>query len=111
MKFGVSARVLSFVALATALATANTYGSTLAAALFLNRAGASAIPLYYVLYAALSIPLSVGFSQIIDRWPRSLLFTVLLGAGAVILTAAAPLARGESPVLFYALYIVVSVFE
>lgn len=111
MKLRLSGRVLSFVALATALATANTYGSTLAAALFLNRAGATGIPLYYVLYAALSIPLSVAFSRIIDRWPRPVLFLALLGAGAVILTAAAPLARGDSPALFYALYILVSVFE
>ena len=107
----ISARVLSFVALATALAAANTYGSTLAAALFLNRAGATAIPLYYILYAALSIPLTMTFSPVIDRWPRPALFTVLLAAGAIAMAAAAPLARGESVALFYTLYIVVSVFE
>ena len=111
MKIRVSGRVMSFAVLATALAAANTYGSTIAAALFLNRAGATAIPLYYVLYAALSIPLSVAFSRVIDRWPRPVLFRALLALGAVAMAAAAPLARSESVALFYALYIVVSVFE
>jgi MFS family permease len=111
MKIRLPGRVWSFVALATALAAANTYGSTLAAALFLNRAGATAIPLYYLLYAALSIPLSMAFSQVIDRFPRPVLFTFLLAAGGVVMAAAAPLARGESVALFYALYILVSVFE
>ncbi len=111
MRIRLSGRVWCFVALATALAAANTYGSTLAAALFLNRAGATAIPLYYILNAALSIPLSMAFSQVIDRFPRPALFTVLLAAGGVVMAAAAPLARGESVALFYALYILVSVFE
>src|SRR5690349_18842951 len=106
-----SGRVFKFVALATALATANTYGSTLAAALFLNRAGADAIPLYYVLYAVLSTPLAVVFSQIIDRYSRNTLFTALMIGGAVV-TAATPLAAhsGSTPLL-YMLYTVISVFE
>jgi HEAT repeat protein len=108
---GLSGRVMRFVALAAVLATANTYGSTLAAALFLNRAGATAIPLYYVLYAAVSIPVSVAFTQVIDRWPRAVVFTALLGGGALLTAAIAPIAGSESKFLFFALYVVISVFE
>src|SRR3954467_5588390 len=104
MKLRISGRVLSFAFLATALAAANTYGSTLAAALFLNRAGAEAIPLYYILYAGLSIPVAMVFSQVIDRWPRPTVFTVLIVGGAVLTAAAAPAARAETTALFYALY-------
>ncbi len=106
-----SPRILSFVLLATVLAAANTYGSTLAAALFLNRAGADAIPIYYVVYAAVSIPLSIVFTRLIDRWPRSVLFTGFLAGGAAVMAAAAGAAHTDSLVLLYALYIVISVFE
>lgn len=106
-----SPRILSFVLLAAVLATANTYGSTLAAALFLNRAGADAIPIYYVVYAVISIPLSVAFTRIIDRWPRAQLFTAFIGGGAVIMGLAAAAAHSQSLALIYALYIVISIFE
>lgn len=106
-----SARILSFVVLATVLATANTYGSTLAAALFLNRAGADAIPVYYVVYAVISIPISIVFTRVIDRWPRPVLFTAFIGGGAGVMALAAAAAHVDSLALVYALYIVISVFE
>ncbi|MGE3332591.1 MAG: MFS transporter [Rhodospirillaceae bacterium] len=106
-----SPRILSFVFLATVLATANTYGSTLAAALFLNRAGADAIPVYYVVYAIISIPISIAFTRLIDRWSRSALFTAVIGGGAVVMAGAAAAAHADSLPLLYGLYIVISVFE
>ncbi|MCA0199738.1 MAG: MFS transporter [Proteobacteria bacterium] len=106
-----SPRILSFVLLATVLATANTYGSTLAAALFLNRAGADAIPVYYVVYAVISIPISIAFTRLIDRWSRAALFTTFLGGGAAVMVLAAAAAHTESLALIYGLYIVISVFE
>lgn len=106
-----SSRILSFVLLATVLATANTYGSTLAAALFLNRAGADAIPVYYVVYAVISIPISIAFTRIIDRWPRPVLFTAFIGGGGAVMALAAAAAHTDSLPLIYALYIVISVFE
>ncbi|MGB7078375.1 MAG: hypothetical protein WBD53_14390, partial [Xanthobacteraceae bacterium] len=51
-----------FAVLAFLLATQNTYASTLAASLFLSRVGASAIPTYYMLFAAASIPCSILLS-------------------------------------------------
>lgn len=107
----VSPRILSFVILAAVLATANTYGSTLAAALFLNRAGADAIPIYYVVYAVISIPISIAFTRIIDRWPRAQVFTAFIGGGAVLMGLAAAAAHSESMAPIYALYIAISVFE
>jgi len=106
-----SPRILSFVLLATVLATANTYGSTLAAALFLNRAGADAIPVYYVVYAVISIPISIAFTRLIDRWSRAGLFMAFIAGGAAVTALAAAAAHTDSLPLIYALYIVISVFE
>lgn len=106
-----SPRILSFVLLATVLATANTYGSTLAAALFLNRAGADSIPVYYVVYAAISIPISIAFTRLIDRWSRTALFTAFISGGAGVMGLAAAAAHTDSLPLIYGLYIVISVFE
>ncbi|MGZ6253766.1 MAG: MFS transporter, partial [Candidatus Binataceae bacterium] len=111
LKGRISGRVLGFVVLATVLAMANTYGSTLASALFLNRAGADAIPLYYILDAVLSIPVAMICSQVIDRWPRAVVFSTLLLGGALLTAAVAPAARAETKALFFVLYVVISVFE
>ena len=63
----VSGRVLSFVALAALLAAVNTYALTLATALFLRRVGADSLPIYYIFAAIVSIPVSIAFTQVIDR--------------------------------------------
>src|SRR5438105_6358059 len=68
-----------FVVLAFLIAVQNTYASTLVASLFLARIGAQGMPFYYVLFAAISVPFAALFSGIIDRFPRPVLFTGLLG--------------------------------
>ena len=68
-----------FVVLAFLIAIQNTYASTLVASLFLARIGPQGIPFYYLLFAAVSVPFAALFSSVVDRFPRPVLFTGLLG--------------------------------
>ncbi len=103
-------RSTQFLLLALALSTANTYASTLAASLFLARAGTDALPIYYMFFAALSIPLSLGFSVIIDRWARAKTLKAMLLAFACV-SASLGLAVGSDESSLYALYLGISVCE
>ncbi len=97
--------------LAALLATANTYGATLAASLFLSRAGARAIPLYFILYALLSIPVSLIFTQVIDRWRRPIVFGALLLTNAGLAIVAARIADTDFTPAFFGLFIAITIFE
>src|SRR5262249_9760273 len=108
---GISGRVLSFVALAALLAAVNTYALTLATALFLPRVGAEALPIYYMLAAIVSIPVSIAFTEVIDRWRRPVIFTALLTGPGIITAIMVPMTAGDEPALFYALFLIVTVFE
>lgn len=86
------------------------FGSTMAASLFLSNAGSGALPVYYLLFAALSVPVSLLYSGIIDRWPRK----VTVAATLVVYTVGAMVCSvclGDTPTGYYALYIVVGVCE
>ena len=93
------------------LATANTFGSTVAASLFLSRVGVEGIPLYYILFALLSIPVTVGFARVIDRWHRRRLFAGMLLAGIALSALLALLGELGGRPGYYVLYLVISVFE
>src|SRR5271170_2456601 len=103
-------RSRQFIIQGALIAMCAAFGSTMAAALFLANAGATKIPLYYMLFAVVSIPLSILFSGIIDRWPRRTTMSVLLlcyMAGAVLVSPFI----GSGAIGYYVLYIVISVFE
>jgi MFS family permease len=99
-----------FVVLAFLLATQNTYASTLAASLFLSHVGASAIPLYYILFAAASIPCSAFLSRVIDRVPRQVLLKYMLGIFVAISLAMSGL-LGLGDHWYYVVYIGISICE
>ena len=104
------------VVLAFLLAAQNTYASTLAASGFLAQVGAHGIPLYYILFAAVSIPLAALFSSVIDRFPRRQLFAGALGVfiGLTVLLAALSTIGAVLPLgvyLPYGAYLLVRVFE
>ncbi len=106
-----SRRIGHFAVLAVLLATANTFGSTVAASLFLSRVGVEGIPLYYILFALLSIPVTVGFARVIDRWHRRRLFAGMLLAGIALSALLALLGELGGRPGYYVLYLVISVFE
>ncbi len=99
-----------FIVLAFLLATQNTYASTLAASLFLSHVGATAIPLYYIVFPAVSIPCSAFLSGVIDRFPRQLLFKYMLKIFVVISIAMSGV-LGLGDHWYYVVYIGISVCE
>ncbi len=103
-------RAAHFTLLALLLATTNTYASTVSASLFLARVGAEALPIYYMLFAALSIPVSILFSVTIDRWPRARILMAMLGLFGVI-GAGLAIFVGDRQFDYYALYVGISVSE
>lgn len=101
-------RPAQFMLLAFLLATANSFAATNAASLFLSRAGADALPGYYLAFAALSIPMSLVFSAVIDRWPRATIMRAMLIAFLLLSVVLAALA-GIGEFGPYALYLGVSI--
>jgi Major Facilitator Superfamily len=73
-------------------------------------AGASAIPLYYILFSAISIPTSIGFSLVIDRWSRKTTMTLLLVIHMAS-SAGISLFIDGSVYTYYVMYLVISVCE
>ncbi|AVM74216.1 cyclic nucleotide-binding domain-containing protein [Magnetospirillum gryphiswaldense] len=71
-------RQFQFIFLAFTLTLTNTFTTTLASSTFLSNAGADSLPIYYVIFSAVSIPVSLAFSTIIDKWPRSRIFQAML---------------------------------
>jgi len=71
------------------LAAANGFLTTLTAGVFVARAGTALYPLYFVVLALLSVPVTIFFSRLIDR-PGRLRFlaqTALTGAGLLAVLA------------------------
>jgi Cyclic nucleotide-binding domain/Major Facilitator Superfamily len=99
-----------FFVLAFLLAAQNSYASTFAASLFLSKVGAEAIPLYYVLFAIVSIPTSTIVSRVIDRFPRHLIFKCMLGIFVAISLAMSTLLDLGSG-WYYVVYVGISVCE
>lgn len=107
---GFVSRPCQFMIQGTLAAMCAAFGSTMAAAAFLSNAGSSALPVYYILFAALSIPVSILFSGVIDRWPRRTLMAALFLTYMVGAIAASALSNGAA-VGSYVLYVFVSVCE
>lgn len=104
-------RLSHFVFLAATLLCADVLAMTLAESLFLANAGADRLPVFYLLMAAISIPVASSFSQLVDRLPRLRLFRWLLlfAAGlAIVLRGLAGLGTLSG---YYAVYIGFSVME
>ncbi|WP_448207945.1 hypothetical protein [Azospirillum sp. sgz302134] len=81
-------RAWRFLGLAGLIGAGNAYASTLAAAAFLGVAGAERLPLYYGLFAVLSVPVSLVLSTVVHRWPRARLLGWVLAGLAVAMLAA-----------------------
>ena len=105
-----SGRAGLFMVLAFLLAMQNTYASTLAASLFLSQVGSSAMPIYYILFAATSIPCSIVLSGVIDRFPRHVILKFMLGFFALV-SLTMPALLGLSSRWYYVVYLSISVCE
>jgi MFS family permease len=106
----VASRGGQFVVLAFLLGVQNTYASTLVASQFLVQVGAQSIPLYYILFAGVSIPFAALFSSVIDRYPRRQLFVCML-ASLTIVTIVLPALPQRGTALPYFAYLIVQLVE
>ena len=61
-----SGRIGNLALSALILATANTFGSSLAAARFLSTQGGEGIAIYYIVFAFVSIPAWAAYARLID---------------------------------------------
>ena len=93
------------------LATANTFGSSLAAARFLSTQGGEGIAIYYVVFALVSIPAWAVYARLIDRGSRVVLLQRFMVA-VIVATALLILASGfGGTAADYSLYTGISVLE
>ena len=106
-----SDRIGHLVLSAFLLATANTFGSSLAAARFLSTQGGEGIAIYYVVFALVSIPAWVVYARLIDSGSRVVLLQRFM-VTVVVVTALLILASGfGGTVADYSLYTGISVLE
>src|SRR5690606_25579656 len=99
-----SDRIGHLILSAFLLATANTFGSSLAAARFLSTQGGEGIAIYYIVFALVSVPAWVVYARMIDRGSRVVLLQRFMGA-VIATTAMLIIASGiGGTVADYSLY-------
>ena len=104
-------RIGHLVLNALLLATANTFGSSLAAARFLSTQGGEGIATYYIVFALVSIPAWAVYARLIDAGSRVVLLrrfmvTVILATALLIFASGFGGTAAD-----YALYTGISVLE
>ncbi len=104
-------RIGHLVLSAFLLATANTFGSSLAAARFLSTQGGEGIAIYYIVFALVSIPAWAVYARMIDRGSRVVLLQRFM-ATVIVTTSLLILASGfGGTAADYSLYAGISVLE
>ena len=104
-------RIGHLVLSAFLLATANTFGSSLAAARFLSTQGGEGIAIYYIVFALVSIPAWAVYARMIDRGSRVVLLQRFM-ATVIATTSLLILASGfGGTAADYSLYAGISVLE
>jgi hypothetical protein len=93
------------------IATANTFGSSLAAGRFLSTQGGEGISTYYMVFALISVPAWLVYSRFVDRGNRAQLLQIFLAvmSGMTALLIAVSMLGGS--IADYALYGGISVLE
>ena len=104
-------RLLHFAALSFTLGVAVVLGISLAESVFLANAHQDRLPVFYVLLAAVSIPIATAFSGLVDRFRRPVVFRYLLLACVALVLALRFLLRLEALPVYFAVYIGLSVVE
>jgi HEAT repeat protein len=104
-------RLLHFAALSFTLGVAVVLGISLAESVFLANAHQDRLPMFYVLLAAVSIPIATGFSGLVDRFRRPAVFRYLLLACVALVLALRLLLRLEALPVYFAVYIGLSLVE
>jgi HEAT repeat protein len=77
-------RLIHFLGLGATVTATTVVSYTVGASLFLNQVGSAGLPLFNLLLGLTSIPVSLGVSAIIDRYPRLRLYRILFAVGILI---------------------------
>jgi len=93
------------------IATANTFGSSLAAAQFLSSQGGQGIATYYIVFALVSIPAWAIYSRFIDRGSRAALLQRYLLVMALATALLIAISYQGGVIAVYALYVGISMLE
>ncbi|MBE9040020.1 cyclic nucleotide-binding domain-containing protein, partial [Oscillatoriales cyanobacterium LEGE 11467] len=83
----------------------NVFAYTLASSLFIYHAGAEGLPLSYIAIGLVSVPLYTGFSQVVDRYSHSRIFTYLLLGGILLVAVFRTAIESQLLLVYYAIYI------
>ncbi|MGI0489689.1 HEAT repeat domain-containing protein [Pantanalinema rosaneae CENA516] len=100
-----------FFFLAALVMAANVLGYAVAASLFMSQEGAESIPVFYLVLGLLSIPISIGFSKIIDRIERTQLFQYFLLGALVWMGLLYSLINLENLPTYYSIYVSTSLID
>jgi len=98
-------RLTQLFLLAISMMNFSVIGLTLGSALFLQHAGASSLPLAYIIMGAVSIPVYLGLSQIVDRTHRPRLLRYFLILALALTLSLRLLILFDHPWVYFVLYI------
>ena len=91
--------------LGATLSAANVVLAAVGAALFLTAEGPDQMPWFYIMLAAVAIPVASALSGCIDNWPRLRVFQVVLIGAAGIMLAVYAMILLDVPAIFHAVYL------
>ncbi|MGD1901547.1 MAG: hypothetical protein ACFB9N_04845 [Geitlerinemataceae cyanobacterium] len=98
-------RLWRIVCIAGLMSGMNVVGYTIGCSLFVDRIGASGLPLSYVFVGLVASPLYVWFANILNRSAKPRLVRWILMVSALVLTALWACLRLDSPAIYYAIYV------
>lgn len=94
-----------FLCLATSIMAFSVLGYTIASSMFLVHIGVKNIPLAFVIFGLISLPIYTTFFQVVDNFSRQLVLRYLLLASILLVVVLRILLNTNNPVIFYAIYI------
>ncbi|MBL1176705.1 HEAT repeat domain-containing protein [Pantanalinema sp. GBBB05] len=100
-----------FFVLAALVMASNVVGYAVSASLFMSQEGAEAIPVFYLVLGLLSMPVSIGFSKVIDRVERTQLFRYLLLGALIWVGLLYSVMNLENLPTYYSIYISTSLID
>ncbi|MGI0495733.1 HEAT repeat domain-containing protein [Limnospira platensis CENA597] len=97
--------LIHFVLLGFTIMVAQAIGMTLGRSLFLAKAGAESLPLFFIIMPLILMVVSGGFTAIIDRFNRPRLFRIVLAVAAVLIIGIRLFINLDLIPIYFTLYI------
>ncbi|OLP17887.1 hypothetical protein BST81_12570 [Leptolyngbya sp. 'hensonii'] len=104
-------KLIYFLLLAAMISAGNIVAYAASTSLFLSRIGPGELPGFYILLGILSVPVSIFFSQVIDRLSRPLLLQGLLWGSLITMLFLRFLVTLDTPPIYYGISISTNFLE